>query len=83
MSILEQTTFIKNIHPFDNLSRQQLEEIAHNLDIVYFKKNEIIQQNGTQPEKLYFVIKGLVQEKKRMKLSLYTPLMSFLMQNLL
>lgn len=73
MSILEQTTFIKNIHPFDNLSRQQLEEIAHNLDIVYFKKNEIIQQNGTQPEKLYFVIKGLVQEKKEDEvISLYS-----------
>lgn len=72
MSILEQTTFIKNIHPFDNLSRQQLEEIAHNLDIVYFKKNEIIQQNGTQPEKLYFVIKGLVQEKEDEVISLYS-----------
>lgn len=64
MSILEQTTFIRKIHPFDNLSKQQLEEIAENLDIVYFKKNEIIQKNATQPEKLYFVIKGIVQEKK-------------------
>lgn len=73
MSILEQTTFIKNIHPFDNLSRPQLEEIAHNLDIVYFKKNEIIQRNGTQPEKLYFIIKGLVQEKKEDEvISLYS-----------
>ncbi len=64
MSILEHTTFVKNIHPFDNLNKQQLEEIAQNLDIVYFKKSEIIQQNGTIPDKLYFVIKGVVQEKK-------------------
>jgi CBS domain-containing protein len=73
MSILEQTTFIKNIHPFDNLSRPQLEEIAQNLDIVYFKKNEIIQSKGSQPEKLYFIIKGLVQERKEDEvISLYS-----------
>ncbi len=73
MSILEQTSFIRKIHPFDNLSKSQLEEIAENLDIVYFKKNEIIQRNGSQPEKLYFVIKGIVQEKKEEEVvSLYS-----------
>lgn len=73
MSILEQTSFIRKIHPFDNLSKSHLEEIAENLDIVYFKKNEIIQRNGSQPEKLYFVIKGIVQEKKEEEVvSLYS-----------
>ncbi|MFA6788095.1 MAG: putative nucleotidyltransferase substrate binding domain-containing protein [Arcobacteraceae bacterium] len=73
MSILEQTSFIKKIHPFDSLSKSQLEEIAQNLDIVYFKKNEIIQRNGTQPEKFYFIIKGIVQERKEEEvISLYS-----------
>lgn len=73
MSILEQTSFIKKIHPFDTLSKTQLEEIAQNLDIVYFKKNEIIQQTATQPENFYFIIKGIVQERKEDEvISLYS-----------
>lgn len=63
MSILEQTYFIRKIHPFDNLTKTQLDEFAQNLDIEYYKKNQIIQQTGEQPDKLYFIIKGLVQEK--------------------
>lgn len=63
MSILEQTTFIKEIHPFENLTKQQLEIFAQNLDIIYLKKNEVLQEQGSEPENLYFIIKGLVQEK--------------------
>ncbi len=63
MSILEQTTFIKSIHPFENLNKRQLEEFAENLDIVYLKKDEILQKQNSEPENLYFIIKGLVQEK--------------------
>jgi len=63
MTILEQTTFIKSIHPFENLSKNQLEEFANALDIVYLKKDEIIQKQGEAPKFLYFMIKGLVQEK--------------------
>ncbi|WP_072680100.1 putative nucleotidyltransferase substrate binding domain-containing protein [Arcobacter sp. LA11] len=63
MSILEQTTFIKSIHPFENLTKVQREEFAENLDIVYLKKDEVLQKQGSEPENLYFIIKGLVQEK--------------------
>ncbi len=63
MSILEQLTFIKSIHPFENLSKVELENFSNSLDIVYFKKNEILQEQNKEPEKLYFIIKGLVQEK--------------------
>lgn len=63
MSLLEQTYFIRKIHPFDNLNKSQLDEFAQNLDIEYYKKNQIIQQTAEQPDKLYFIIKGLVQEK--------------------
>ncbi|WP_298749458.1 putative nucleotidyltransferase substrate binding domain-containing protein [uncultured Arcobacter sp.] len=63
MTILEQTTFIKSIHPFEALSKLQLEEFANSLDIVYIKKDEVIQNQGEKPKYLYFVIKGLIQEK--------------------
>ena len=64
MSILEQSTFIKEIHPFENLTKLQLEKFAEALDIIYLKKDEILQKEGEEPENLYFIIKGLVQEKQ-------------------
>lgn len=63
MSILEQKTFLTSIHPFEHLNKVQLEEFTSNIDIVYFKKNEIIQKEESEPTHLYFVIKGIVQEK--------------------
>lgn len=73
MSILEQTAFIKSIHPFENLTKVQLELFAENLDIIYLKKDEILQKQGKEPEKLYFIIKGLVQEKHNKEvLSIYS-----------
>ena len=73
MSILEQTAFIKSIHPFENLSKVQLEKFTENLDIIYLKKNEVLQQQGNEPENLYFIIKGLVQEKQEDEvLSIYS-----------
>ena len=63
MSILEQTSFIKQIHPFENLTKKQLDKFAQSLDIVYLKKDELIQEEQSEPKNLYFIIKGLVQEK--------------------
>jgi len=63
MNTQEQVTFLKSIHPFDNLTNVQLEEIAQSLDIVYYKKEEILQKQDEEPEKLYFILKGMVQEK--------------------
>ena len=63
MSKREQTTFLKSIHPFENLTKTQLEEFAEALDIIYLKKDEIIQKQGDEPENIYFILKGLVQEK--------------------
>lgn len=63
MSLHEITSFINSIHPFENLTKVQADDFADNLDIVYFKKDEIIQTQGSEPTHLYFIIKGLVQEK--------------------
>ena len=63
MEIHEAKNFIQSIHPFEKLSKNELEIFAKNLDIIYLKKDEIIQTKSQKPEFLYFIIKGLVQEK--------------------
>lgn len=73
MSIHEQTAFIKEIHPFEHLTRAQVDKFAENLDIVYLKKDEVLQKEQSKPENLYFIIKGLVQEKQEDEvLSIYS-----------
>lgn len=73
MSILEQKTFLSSIHPFENLIPSQLDRFVENIDIVYFKENEIVQAQGTTPTHLFFVLKGLVQEKQENEvLSIYS-----------
>ena len=63
MEIHEAKNFIQSIHPFEKLSKNELEIFAKNLDIIYLKKDETIQTKSQKPEFLYFIIKGLVQEK--------------------
>ncbi|MCT7530318.1 putative nucleotidyltransferase substrate binding domain-containing protein [Aliarcobacter cryaerophilus] len=58
----EQKKFISNIHPFNNLNTFELDDLVEDLDIVYFKANSIVQAQDSNPEFLYFVLKGLVQE---------------------
>ncbi len=62
MSIHEQNNFIKGIHPFENLTKVELEEFSNNIDIIYLKKGEVLQKEKEEPKNLYFIIKGLVQE---------------------
>ena len=73
MSLLEQKAFLTSIHPFENLSANQLDTFADSMDIVYFKENETIQKQGKNPEFLFFILKGLVQEKQEDEvLSIYS-----------
>ena len=64
MSILEQKTFISSIHPFENLSINPLDDFIDNINIVYFKEKEVVQAQGSTPSHLFFVLKGLIQEKQ-------------------
>lgn len=64
MSMLEQKTFLSSIHPFENLTVNQLDCFVDNIDIVYFKENEVVQKEDESPEYLFFILKGLVHEKK-------------------
>jgi CBS domain-containing protein len=63
MSILEQKTFISDIPPFNQLQPHELEAVADAMDIAYFKKGEYLIRQGSSPEALYIIIKGIVQEK--------------------
>lgn len=62
MSLLEIKSFVKGISPFDNLDEVDLAKLANSLDVVYFKENVEILSPKMNPENLYFVIKGTVQE---------------------
>ena len=64
MSLLEIKSFISSIKPFDNLEDKELEEVCSHLDIVYFKKDIEILTPNKEVDFLYFVIKGVVQEKQ-------------------
>ncbi|RXJ85927.1 putative nucleotidyltransferase substrate binding domain-containing protein [Arcobacter cloacae] len=73
MSILEQKAFISSIHPFQNLTSDQIDDFIDNLDIAYYKANEIVQAQGSSPEFLFFILKGLIQEKQEDEvLSIYS-----------
>jgi len=63
MSLIEQKEFLKKIIPFDSLDNYSLEKLTAQFDISYFKKDEIILSNNIKPQYLYFIIKGVVQEK--------------------
>ncbi len=73
MRTQEEIAFLKSIHPFENLSKLQLEKFTEVLDIIYLKKDTIIQKQGEEPKYLYFILKGLVQEKQEDEvLSIYS-----------
>ncbi len=63
MSIYEQSAFIRDIHPFENLTSAQLSYLCDNLKVVNFKKDETLQKEGEKPKCLYIILEGLVQEK--------------------
>jgi len=49
-----------NIHLFDSLDEHQLNELSEQLDTVFFKQNEIIFEQGSQPDGFYIVLSGRV-----------------------
>ncbi|OCL82966.1 putative nucleotidyltransferase substrate binding domain protein [Arcobacter porcinus] len=69
----EQKKFISSIHPFGNLTSYELDDLVDSLDVIYFKANSIIQESASSPSYLYFILKGLVQEKNEDEVtSVYT-----------
>jgi len=63
MSLLEVKSFVSGIKPFNHLSQSELEEVCEHLDIVYFQNDIEILSPDQEVDFLYFMIKGVVQEK--------------------
>jgi CBS domain-containing protein len=62
LGLVEQKYFLKKIHPFDELDEFELEKLAQNLDVAYYKDNEVILHPSEKPQFLVFIIKGVIQE---------------------
>ena len=62
MELLEKQSFIASIPPFDSIKEKKLTTLINNLDIAYFKQNEVIISSDIVPQYLYFIIKGAVYE---------------------
>ncbi len=62
MSLHDQETFIKAIHPFEKLNKFELDTVFKNMDIAYYPKETIL----ISPEKIsnyfFIIIKGEVNE---------------------
>ena len=57
MSLQEQKKFISSIHPFENLTLNELDDIAEAFDVVYFKEGTTVQSSQSEPKFLYFILK--------------------------
>lgn len=62
LEILGQKAFIQSTQPFDVLEEEELQKIVKSLDILYFRKNEVILKHGQKPDFFYIVVKGVVEE---------------------
>ncbi len=64
MSLHDQETFIKSIHPFEMLSSAELALALNSLNIAYYKKDEVLISKQKTANFLYIVVKGEVGEYK-------------------
>lgn len=69
MSLSDQQAFFVSIHPFGRLSAFQLEKVLESADIVYYPKGTVLIEENSPCEKLYIIIKGIVQEFENNELS--------------
>lgn len=62
MAIEQQSQFLESIPPFDRLSNSVLQEVASQMDVVYFPVDSVVEVNRRESAFLYFIIKGRVAE---------------------
>lgn len=62
MSLHDQETFLKSIHPFELLTPKELRKAVESMNIAYYKKDTILISPEKASEFLYLVIKGEVGE---------------------
>ena len=61
MSFNDQKSFLKSIHPFDELSDELLEYTVERIEIQYFKAGSSVNVCGDDMEHFYIIIKGEVK----------------------
>jgi len=62
MSLHDQKEFLKSIHPFDMLDENELNILLKEVTIAYYPKESILISPTKLPQKLFFIIKGIVNE---------------------
>jgi len=62
MSMYDLEAFLRSIHPFQLLSKQEMAKATHSINIAYYKKDTVLISPQTSPEFLYIVMKGEVGE---------------------
>lgn len=68
MSLHDQKEFLKSIHPFDMLSDKELDIAIKETTIAYYPKESILISETMIPQKLFFIIKGVVNEYSKKEL---------------
>lgn len=62
MSLQDQASFLKSIHPFELLTPKELSLAVDAMDIAYYQKDTILISPEKLPEFLYIIVKGEVGE---------------------
>ncbi|WP_024955411.1 DUF294 nucleotidyltransferase-like domain-containing protein [Sulfurospirillum arcachonense] len=62
MSLHDQETFLKSIHPFDLLTPRELTKAVNSMDIAYYQKDTTLISPENSSEFLYIIVKGEVGE---------------------
>lgn len=62
MSLHDQETFLRSIHPFELLTPKELRNAVESMDIAYYKKDTTLISPEKPAEFLYLIVKGEVGE---------------------
>ncbi|CAA6799215.1 MAG: Predicted signal-transduction protein containing cAMP-binding and CBS domains [uncultured Sulfurovum sp.] len=62
MSLHSQEAFIKEIHPFDKLTKNELNSVIKNIAIAYYPKESILISETKISDSFFMIIKGEVNE---------------------
>jgi len=62
MSLHSQETFIQTIHPFDKLSKSELNNVFKSIDIAYYPQKTIVISPNKIRDSFFIIIKGEVSE---------------------
>ena len=62
MSLRDQQSFLSNIHPFEELTQEQMDLCIKHMDIAYYPKDEILLSPEKIHDHFFIIIKGTVHE---------------------